>query len=52
MAYVLMAGDVDIDLGFIKIKKKGLSSAEQVQVAPKIVSGLAGAIKPPAPAAQ
>jgi hypothetical protein len=51
LAYVLIAGEVDIDLGFIKIKKKGLSAEQQKDVAPKLLTGLAGTIRPSAQAA-
>jgi hypothetical protein len=50
LAYVLITGNVKIDFGWCSVTKEGLSSADQKDVASKIVSGLAsamGLVRPP-----
>ena len=37
LTYALIAMDLDVDLGFVKVKKRGLSGAEQVGVVTKTI---------------
>ena len=45
LTYVLIGMDLDIDLGFIKVKKKGLTGAQQTAVIKKTVDPVLKAIR-------
>jgi hypothetical protein len=45
LSYALIAMDLDIDLGFVKLKKKGLSGAQQTDVVKKSVEPILKAIR-------
>ena len=40
LSYALVAMDLDLDLGFVRLKKKGLSSRQQADVVKKTISPL------------
>lgn len=45
LTYVLVGMDLDLDLGFIKVKKKGLTGAQQTAVIQKTIDPILKAIR-------
>jgi hypothetical protein len=45
LTYVLIGMDLDLDLGFIKVKKKGLTGAQQTDVVKKTIDPVLKAIR-------
>jgi hypothetical protein len=45
LTYALFAIDLDVDLGFVKIKKKGLTGAQQTEIVKKTIEPVLKAIR-------